>query len=343
MKIEAKKMNVAVIGCGYWGRHIIRNFNTSNSWNVLFVCDIKQENLDNIKQNYPNIEITTDYDLILNSPEIDAIIIATPVFTHYELAKKALLARKHTWVEKPLTSTSAQAEELIELAKKNSVLLHVDHTFIYTSAVRKIKEIIDSGDLGDVLYFDSVRINLGLFQHDINVIWDLAPHDFSILQYCINKKPTAVNATGKSLFKYGSADIESIAYVTVHFEDDTLAHFHVNWTSPVKIRQIIIGGTKKMLVYDDMEQIAKLKIYDSGVTIKSNEDIYNALIQYRTGDMHSPAIANIEALQYECEHFYESISSNTPTLTPGESGLYVVKILEAANQSLAENGKLIEL
>ena len=335
-------MKVAVIGCGYWGKHLVRNFNSSNEWELKYLCDIDKKHLSKMSGQYPNAVPTDNYDEILKDDEIDAVAIATPVFTHFELAKKALLAGKHTWVEKPLTSTSKEAEELIELAEKNNVLLHVDHTFIYTPAVRKIKEIVQEGVLGDVYYFDSVRINLGLFQHDINVIWDLAPHDLSILEYTVGKKPVSISANGQDFFNYGKTDIENIAYVTVKFDDGSIAHFHVNWMSPVKIRHIIVGGNKKMLVFNDMEPLAKIKVYDSGVSVSSREDVYNTLIQYRVGDMFSPAIANEEALEVECSHFYECIKNNKKTNSSGEAGLYVVKLLEAANKSLAEDGRSVD-
>lgn len=336
-------MNISVIGCGYWGRHIVRNFNTSSNWNLKYICDLDANRLNQFAAQYPNAKATNNPDDIFSDNSIDAVAIATPVFSHFELAKHSLLSGKHTWVEKPLTSTSAEAAELCEIAEKMNVLLHVDHTFIYTSAVRKIKELYDSGELGNFLYFDSVRVNLGLFQHDVNVLWDLSPHDISILEYVVGKKPESINAVGKSVIKYSGKKLENIAYLTVNFADDTIAHFHANWLSPVKIRQIMIAGDKKMLVFDDMAASEKIKIYDSGVKIENNEDIYDAMIQYRTGDMHSPAIRNDEALAVEVSHFYDSIKNNQKTRTSGESGLYVVKILEAANKSLSKNGELIKL
>lgn len=336
-------MNVAVIGCGYWGRHIVRNFNNSQKWNLKYICDLDAEKLNNFAAQYRNAKATNNPEDIFLDNSIDAVAIATPVFSHFELAKNSLLSGKHTWVEKPLTASSAEAAELCEIAEKMNVLLHVDHTFIYTPAVQKIKEIISNGDLGNFLYFDSVRVNLGLFQHDVNVLWDLSPHDISILEYVIGKKPESVNAVGKSVIKYSGKSLENIAYLTVNFADDTIAHFHANWLSPVKIRQIMIAGDKKMLVFDDMAASEKIKIYDSGVNIKNNEDIYDALIQYRTGDMHSPAIRNDEALAVEVDHFFDCIQNNQKTKTSGESGLYVVKILEAANLSLAKNGEQVKL
>ncbi len=334
-------LNIGVVGCGYWGNHILRNFNASENWNLSFACDKEQSQIDKVKLLYPNTYFTTNYFELLNNPNIDAIAISTPVHSHFELAKLALNAGKHVWVEKPLTSTVSESEELIKIAKEDNLLINVDHTFIYTSAVQKIKDLIASNELGDILYFDSVRINLGLFQHDVNVICDLAPHDISIIQYCIGKNAIAVNATGAELVKYGKNNLENIAYLTIHFEDNSLAHLHLNWVSPVKIRKIIIGGTKKMLVYDDMEQSEKLKIYDSGVKVTSRDDIYDALVQYRIGDMHSPSIGNKEALKEEVEHFYYSIINKTHTITDGEAGLYVVKILEAANESIKRNGERI--
>ncbi len=327
-------MKAAVVGCGYWGRHLIRNFYNSNQWELKYICDVNQKNLDKYSEMYRGVLTEIDIDNVVNDAEVNAVIIATPVFNHYELAKKALEAGKHVWLEKPLTSSAAQAEELCDLAEKKNLILHVDHTFIYTPAVAKLKELVDKGELGDMLYFDSVRINLGLFQHDVNVIWDLAPHDISILEYTVGKKPISVQAIGATPYKYGEKEIESIAYLTVKFEDNTIAHFHSNWLSPVKIRQIIMGGSKKMLVFNDMEPAEKIKIYDSGVEIKNEEEIYNALISYRTGDSYSPVLDNYEALAHECEHFFECITEGKETKTPGRSGLYVVKILEAANESL---------
>lgn len=336
-------MKVALVGCGYWGSHLLRNFYQSESWELAYICDTDGNQLKKVISMYPHVTATSDYDDIINDADIDAVVIATPVFSHFELAKRSLEAGKHTWVEKPLTANSNEAAELIETAKRNKVLLHVDHTFIYTPSVKKIKDMISNGTIGNFLYFDSVRVNLGLFQHDVNVIWDLAPHDISILEYCVGKKPVSVSASGKSLIKFSEKDIENIAYVTVNFEDNTIAHFHVNWLSPVKIRHIIIGGDEKMIVFNDMEPMAKVKVYDSGVNIRSREDVYEALVQYRTGDMFSPAIDNKEALKEECEHFFECIKQNKPTITSGEAGLYVVKILEAAEKSVKQNGKLVEL
>ncbi len=336
-------LNVAIIGCGYWGNHLVRNFYTSTLWNVKYICDKDKNQLDKISSKYSNITSLTNPEQIFDDATIDAVVIATPVFSHFELAKKSLLSNKHTWVEKPLAASSEEAKELIEIAKSRNLILHVDHTYIYTPAVRKIKELIDNNVLGDMLYFDSTRVNLGLFQHDINVIWDLAPHDISILQYTIGKKPISVSATGKSFYKYNNKDIASISFIYIEFDDGSIAHINVNWMSPVKIRQIIMGGSSKMLVFDDMETVSKIKVYDSGVDFKKREDIYDVLIQYRTGDMYSPAIKNYEALSFECNHFYDSIVKDIETDTNGETGLYVVSILEAADKSLTLGGTPIQI
>ncbi|MBS4000481.1 MAG: Gfo/Idh/MocA family oxidoreductase [Desulfobulbaceae bacterium] len=335
--------NVAVIGCGYWGNHIVRNFNSSENWDLKYICDIDAEHLNKIAKSYPNAKAVIDAGIIFADESIDAVAIATPVNTHFDLAKRSLESGKHTWVEKPLTSDAASSQVLVEAAKRKGVILHVDHTFIYTPAVRKIKSIIESGELGEIYYFDSVRINLGLFQHDVNVLWDLAPHDLSILQYLLDRKPVAVSAHGISPYKYNNNDIESIAYLNIRFEQGMMANLHVNWLSPVKIRKIIIGGNRKMLVFDDMEPIEKIKIFDSGIEMKSREDVYESLIQYRIGDMMSPAIKNYEALKEECNHFYDCIVKDVDTDTDGKSGLYVVAILEAADKSMKSGGIPIEI
>lgn len=336
-------MNIGVIGCGYWGNHLLRNFSQSELWNLVVACDTDINQLKKVNYLYPSVKTTTDVDVLLSFPKLDAVVIATPVLSHFELAKKAISRKLHTWIEKPITAEVQQAVELINLAKENEVLVNVDHTYIYTPAVRKIKELIQKGELGDILYYDSIRINLGLFQHDVNVIWDLAPHDISILNYLIDKKPVAVSATGSAVIKYNNKDLESLAYITIYYEDLTIAHLSVNWLSPVKIRQIIIGGSKKMLVFDDIATSEKIKVFDSGVQLTNREDIYETLVQYRVGDMYSPSLANKEALKEEVEHFYYSIKNKQNTDTDAETGLDVIKIIHSANLSLKQGGTKILL
>ncbi len=334
-------MKVGIVGLGYWGPNLIRNFLAHKDVTKVIGCDKDVNRLNYIKSKFPSAYLTDDYNDLLNS-DVDAIIIATPVFTHYNLAKKALEAGKHIWVEKPFTTTSTQGEELIELADKKGLKIFVDHTFIYTGAVQKIKELVDNGELGDIIYFDSVRINLGLFQHDVNVIWDLAPHDLSIMKYILpDKKILGVTATGISNYQ---TDQENIAHLSLHFENNScLAHFHVNWTSPVKIRRMIVAGNKKMLVFDDMENFEKIKVYDCSVQVDTKENIHKTLVQYRTGDMYSPKIIQTEALALGATEFINAINNNNQPLTSGNDGLDVVRILEASNESIKNLGLFVAL
>jgi len=332
-------LNIGVIGYGYWGPNLVRNIGGIDSASLVSVCDLNPDSLNKVSRLYPNIEVTTDCNEIISSPKTDAVAIATPVFTHYELAKKALENGKHVFVEKPFTSSVAQAEELIELADKKNLTIMVDHTFLFTGAVRKIKELISEGVLGNLYYFDSTRVNLGLFQHDINVIWDLAPHDFSIMDYVVEEKPTAVAATGVSHFN----GKENIAYVTVYFSNSMIGHFNVNWMSPVKVRNTLIGGDKKMLVWNDLESDEKIKIYDKGVEVTTPESIYDLLISYRSGDVWSPKINQTEALKLEAEYFVDCVENNKTPFNDGMAGLRVVKILEATNKSLRKRGETIPL
>ena len=330
---------VGVIGCGYWGPNLVRNFMGHPSVEKVFCYDKDKGRLSFIKRRFPMVETTVDFNEMVKNPEIDVIAIATPVFTHFPIAKEAIEQGKDVLVEKPLTSKSNEAENLIELAEKKGKKLMVDHTFIYTGAVKKIKEIISNGEIGNIMYFDSVRVNLGLFQHDINVIWDLAPHDISIMEYVMNKKPKAVSAVGVNHF----SQFEDVAYLTVYFDGKCLAHFHVNWLAPVKVRNILIGGTKKMILYDDTQPSEKIKVYDKGVEISTKEDIYETLIQYRTGDMYTPKLDTTEALTGVVNEFLSSIEEDRSPLTDGLSGLNVVKILEASEQSIKNNGKIVYL
>jgi predicted dehydrogenase len=328
-------MKIGVVGLGYWGPNLVRNFLGHKLVEKVIACDLNEDRLTQIKSKFPGIETTNDYCKLLES-DIDAVAIATSVNTHFDLARKALEAGKHIWVEKPFTSSKAQAEELIKIAESKKLNIFVDHTFLYTGAVRKIKELIDADELGDIIYFDSVRINLGLFQHDVNVVWDLAPHDLSIMNYVLNgKEPLAVSANGISSYNC----LENIAQMSVHFRNSScFAHFHVNWTSPVKIRRIMIAGKKKMLVFDDLVYSEKIKIYDSGVEFTSPESIHNALVQYRTGDMYSPQISHVEALSSGVKEFIDSILEKRNPLTDGKNGLDVVEILEASEKSIKQRG-----
>lgn len=332
-------MKIAVIGLGYWGPNIVRNLLSTPGVEKVYGCDLNENRLKFVKSRYPSVELTNDPEYVLKSPEIEAVVIATPVATHYPLAKKAMEYGKHVLVEKPLAMSVREAADLVEISERAKVVLMVDHTFVFTGAVRKIKELIQSGEIGDIYYFDSVRVNLGLFQHDVNVIWDLATHDISIMNYVLNLKPISVAAFGVAHYN----DLEDIAYITVNFEENVIAHFHVNWLAPVKVRKILIGGTKKMIVYDDTEASDKVKVYDKGVIATTQEGIYKMLISYRTGDMYAPKLDDTEALSLVCKNFVESIEGKSKPITDGVEGLKVVYILEAAEKSIKNNGKIIKL
>lgn len=336
-------MEVAVVGYGYWGPNLVRNFSWLDGIDVKYVCDLDPKRLAKVGNLFPNVShTTTDYKRVLIDPAVSAVAVATPVNSHYGLARAALEAGKHVLIEKPMTDNVKQAHELVELADKKNLVLMVDHTFLYTGAVKKIKELTESGHVGEVYYFDSVRVNLGLFQNDVNVIWDLAPHDLSIMRYVIGKKPVKVSAVGVSHVK---DTLESMAYITVFYEDATFAHFHVNWLSPIKVRQILIGGSEKMIVYNDMENTEKVKVYDSGVELKPGDKdaLYKTLIQYRTGDMYAPKLDTTEALRDECLHFVDCIESGKKPISDGEFGLEIVKILAAAQLSVERDGENISI
>lgn len=337
-----KELKVGVIGCGYWGPNLIRNFNDNIHTDIVSVCDIDQHKLERIKIRYPHLETTNDYRSLLRNHNIHAVAIATPVFTHYKLVKEALKAGKHVLVEKPMTSTVKEAEGIVNLASKKGLILLVDHIFIYTDAIRKIKEFILAGELGDMYYFDSVRVNLGIFQSDVNVIWDLATHDISIMDFIVAERPLSVVATGASHTPGGREDV---AYITLNFKKNLIAHFHVNWMSPVKIRKIIIGGSKKMVVFDDLDPAEKIKIYDKGVALSKSDkkSMYKSLIQYRIGDMYAPTVDSKEALSIEIEHFADCIMNNKNPITDGEVGLRVVRILEAADKSIKGGGVKVNI
>jgi predicted dehydrogenase len=332
-------MEIGIIGLGYWGPNIVRNFIMNPAVKKIHCCDLDPEKTAKIKSQFQLVETTNDSNDIFNNPNIVAVAIITPVFSHYTLAKQALLSGKHVIVEKPFTATVAQAEELIKISNEKNLVCMVDHTFLYTPAVNKIKELIDSNELGDIYYFDSVRINLGLFQPDVNVVWDLAPHDFSIMFHLINKNPKTLKAMGSDHVGRG---FEDVAYVHLDFGDNTIAHFHINWLSPVKIRQCLIAGSKKMVVYDDMNQADKVKVYNKGIDLKTKEEEYQTLVNYRSGDVYSPMLNNIEALKELTQDFINAIQKGTEPKSSKYLGLKVVKILEAAQESI-KTGKEVSL
>jgi predicted dehydrogenase len=328
---------MGVIGYGYWGPNIVRNFNSLDGSTVVAVSDVNEGALKKAQKAFPHLRITTQNDELINATDIDVVAIVTPVFTHFELAQKALKMGKHILVEKPFTCTTAQAEELIDLGEKKNLKVMVDHTFLFTGAVRKIKQLIEDGTLGDLCYFDSTRVNLGLFQHDVNVVWDLAPHDPAIMDFLIKEKPTAVVATGESHFN----GMEDVSYITIYFPNKIIAHINVNWLSPVKIRTTLIGGLKKMLVWNDLDPDEKIKVYDKGVDIKTKNGVYNLLVSYRSGDMWAPQIEQGEALRLLAETFIRCISNGKAPINDGLAGLRVVRMLEAADKSLKKKGEIV--
>jgi len=332
-------LTLGVIGYGYWGPNIVRNFNAIDTARVMMVADGAESALKRLKNEYPQITATLDYYDIIRASDIDAVAIITPVSTHFELAKMSLMNGKHVFVEKPFTANAAQAEELIELAEKKHLKIMVDHTFIFTSTVRKIKQLIDEDVLGDIYYYDSIRVNLGLFQHDVNVIWDLAPHDFSIMDFLIREKAVAVQACGKAHVN----GKEDVAFVTAHFSSNVVGHFNVNWLSPVNVRLTLLGGEKKMLVWNDVVSDEKLRVYDKGIKNKSQEGAYDLRVSYRSGDMWAPKIEQTEALKLEADYFTRCILDDETPINDGHAGLRVVRMLEACDQSLKNQGGLVYL
>jgi predicted dehydrogenase len=332
-------IRVGVIGYGYWGPNIVRNLHGLDTTCVGAVCDKNPTALARVRKAYPSVKTVSDPSEILNSPEIDAVAVITPVWTHYELAKGALENGKHVFVEKPFTSNAAQAEELIELAARKNLRIMVDHTFLFTGAVRKIRELIEKGSLGELYYYDSLRVNLGLFQHDVSVIWDLAPHDLSITDHLIPGEAEAVVATGERHLN----GLEDVAFITVYYPRNVIAHINVNWLSPVKVRTTLIGGQKKMLVWNDLVADEKIRIYDKGVDITSGEGVHDVLVSYRTGDMWSPQIEPLEALRVEMEYFADCVMNGKTPFNDGVAGLRVVRMLEAADRSIKKRGELIRL
>lgn len=330
-------INFGVIGYGYWGPNVVRNLRSIETTRVVAICDKRDSAHQRARQAYPDVRVTSDCSELLSAPDIDAVAVITPVWTHFELAKSALLNGKHVFVEKPFTSNSAQAEELIELAARNRLQIMVDHTFLFTGAVRKIRQLIDDNTLGKLYYYDSTRVNLGLFQHDVNVLWDLAPHDLSIVDYLIGKPPEAVIATGESHLN----GLTDVAYLTAYFPNNVIAHINVNWLSPVKVRTTLIGGEKKMVVWNDLEADEKIKVYDRGVNMTNREGVYDLLVSYRSGDMWAPKVEATEALKAELSYFVDCIDKNEVPLNDGLAGLRVVRMLEAAEASLSRKGEAV--
>ena len=339
-------MKVAVIGCGYWGPGLVRNFTSILRDGMCAAADPAPGRLEGIKAQYPHLVTTTEPHNLLDRPDIDAVVIATPIQTHYDLAKAAIERGKHVLIEKPMTHSVATSEHLIALRDKVGATLMVDHTFVYTGAVRKMREMVDKGQLGRLYYFDSVRVNLGLFQHDVNVLWDLASHDAAVMDYVLQEGPVAVSAHGAAHFTYDEKPMEDIAYITVRYEDNLIGHIHVNWLAPVKVRKMLLGGSKKMIIYDDAEPTEKIKVYDKGVDIIADdrpENIYCALVTYRMGDMYAPNLDATEALALVCQHFIDCCLDHARPITDGHAGLRVVSLLEAAQLSMERGGDSITL
>jgi len=334
-------MKIAVIGCGYWGPNLVRNFVQSNQVRELICCDLDQKRLDHMKNLYPSVKVLSDYKELLKMPDLDGVAIATPVKTHHPIAKEFLDQGKHVFIEKPMTHSYDTALELVKLAEEKQKVLMVGHTFEYTAAVNKIKEIVDNGELGKVLYISCIRVNLGLFQPDINVVWDLAPHDISIILYILGESPVSINSQGKAHFKPG---IEDVATTTLNFKNGVIAFIHNSWLDPNKVRQTTIVGTKKMLVYNDIESQEKIKIFDKGVEVPPYYDTFAEFhLSYRYGDIHSPRIEDYEPVKKECDHFLGCVQKGICPLSDGYSGLRVVSILEAANKSLNLSGKSVHI
>ena len=332
-------VNIGVIGYGYWGPNLVRNFAELSGGRVAAVSDLSSKKLELVQKRFPGVKTTSDYNEILNDPSIDAVAIATPVNTHFDVGMAALKAGKHVWLEKPMTETSAQARQLVEEADKRKKVLFVDHTFVYTGAVRKMQAMIAAGELGKILYYDSIRVNLGLFQRDVNVISDLAVHDFSILDFLLNEHPVAVSASGTNHFP---GTPENLAFITLFYDSGTIAHANVSWLAPVKVRQVLLGGSKKMIVYDDMQPSEKIKVYDKGVSFTEDpQQIHEMRVGYRTGDMWAPKIDGSEALKVGGEHFVDCIVNSKTPQTDGKLGLRVVELIEAATTSMRGRGESV--
>jgi len=332
-------MKFGVIGYGYWGPNVVRNLASLEDSQVCAIAEMSPNARQRALKAYPGIHVTPDATEVILSTQVDAVAIVTPVWTHYDLAKAALESGKHVFVEKPFTSNSAQGEELINLALRKNLKIMVDHTFLFTGAVKKIWQLLDGGMLGKLYYYDSTRVNLGLFQHDVNVLWDLAPHDLSIIDYLIKARPEAIVATGQRHLNCH----EDVAYMTLYFPEKVIAHINVNWLSPVKVRTTLLGGEKRMLVWNDLEADEKIRVYDKGVNITSREGVYDLLVSYRSGDMWAPQVEQVEALRQELAYFVDCVSSGRQPFNDGCAGLRVVQMLEAASESLKGKGSLVYL
>jgi len=333
-----KPINIAVVGCGYWGPNLIRNFRMLPDCQLKVMCDVAAERLRHLKALYPEIEGRMDYEEILQRRDLDAVAIATNVRLHYPMAKASLLAGKHTFIEKPMTLTTQQAEELIRLAEARGLVLMVGHTFLYSAPVRRMKEIIEYGDIGEIRYISSRRLNLGLFQKDINVTWDLAPHDISIVLYLLGQAPVSVNCWGKAHLTPG---IEDVTTMCLNFSTERFASIQSSWLDPRKIRDMTIVGTKRMIVYDDVEPLEKLRVYDARVEIPPHYDTFGEFqYSYHYGDSYIPYIKQEEPLKSECKEFLDCMRSGKTPLSSGKFGLDVVRVLEASSQSLRQKGTL---
>ena len=334
-------IRVGTIGYGYWGPVVARNFHGADHCELAAICDKSAASLNRASKAFPGVNVTSDIADVIKSPDIDVVAVITPVWTHFEFAKAALENGKHVFVEKPFTSSVAQAEELIEIAARKNLKIMVDHTFLFTGAVRKIRQLIDEGVLGKLYYYDSTRVNLGLFQHDVNVVWDLAPHDLSIMDHLMDAVPETVVATGQSHLN----GLEDLAHITVYFKDRMIAHINVNWLSPVKVRTTLIGGEKKMVVWNDLEADEKVKVYDRGVEITNgqSQSVYDLLVSYRSGDMWAPKVEQTEALKREANYFIDCIRNDETPINDGLAGLRVVRLLEAAGCSLKGRGRPVNL
>jgi predicted dehydrogenase len=334
---NSSTLKVGVIGYGYWGPNVVRNFYNTPGATVVSVCDLSAKSLQRVRRTYPSMEVTTNPEDLLCSADIDAIAIVTPISDHFPLAKKALENGKHVFVEKPFTATVSEAAQLVDMAEQRNLRIMVDHTFLFNGAVRKIQELINSGMLGNLYYYDSTRVNLGIFQHDANVVWDLAPHDLSIIDYLILEAPQAIVATGEKHVN----GTEDMAFITMYFPDKVIAHLNVNWLSPVKVRTTLIGGERKMLVWNDLEADEKIKVYDKGVERSNGNNGYDLRVSYRAGDLWVPRIEQVEALTLEAQYFVDCVFKGENPFNDGHAGMRVVQMLEAIDRSIAQKGEMV--